>query len=105
MLLGLLLVLPLSVHAEIYKYRGSNGSLHFTDRPLGEGFKLLWRSGKSKKRGGYSAVKMAENKSKYTPLIAKVSKRLRLHPGLLHAVVLWSRPTTQRRYPSAGPEA
>jgi soluble lytic murein transglycosylase-like protein len=88
-LLGLLLVLPCLAHAEIFKYRGADGSLHFTDRPLDDSYKLLWRSGATKKkRSGYSAAKMAENRSKYTPLIAKVSKELRLHPGLLHAMVL-----------------
>jgi soluble lytic murein transglycosylase-like protein len=88
LLLGVALLLPLLAQAEIYKYRGSDGSLHFTDRPMGGGYKLLWRSGKTKsKKGGYSLAKMRENKSRLTPLIEKVAKELRLHPGLLHAVV------------------
>lgn len=88
-LLGIFLALPILAHAEIFKYRGADGSLHFTDRPMGNGYKLLWHSGKSKKRrgGGYGLAKMAQNRSKYTPLIDKVSKELRLHPGLLHAMV------------------
>jgi hypothetical protein len=83
----LFLLLPVLAQAEIYKYRGPDGSLHFTDRPLHGGYKLLWRSGKSKKRSGYSLAKMRENRSRFTPLIEKVAKELRLHPGLLHAMV------------------
>jgi soluble lytic murein transglycosylase-like protein len=88
LLLGVLLLLPLMAQAEIYKYRGPDGSLHFTDRPMTRGYKLLWRSGKSKsKKGGYSLAKMQENKSRLTPLIEEVAKELRIHPGLLHAMV------------------
>jgi soluble lytic murein transglycosylase-like protein len=88
LLLGVLLLLPLLAQAEIYKYRGPDGSFHFTDRPMARGYKLLWRSGKSKpKKGGYSLAKMKENKSRLTPLIAEVAKELRIHPGLLHAMV------------------
>ncbi len=83
-----LLLLPLLAQAEIYKYRGSDGSLHFTDRPMAGRYTLVWRSGTTKaKRGGYSLAKMNENKSRLTPLIEKVAKEMRLHPGLLHAVV------------------
>jgi soluble lytic murein transglycosylase-like protein len=83
----LFLLLPVLAQAEIYKYRGPDGSLHFTDRPMRGGYKLLWQSGKSKRRGGYSLAKMRENRSRFTPLIEKVAKELRLHPGLLHAMV------------------
>jgi soluble lytic murein transglycosylase-like protein len=88
LLLGVLLLLPLMAQAEIYKYRGPDGSFHFTDRPMARSYKLLWRSGKSKsKKGGYSLAKMRENKTRLTPLIEEVAKELRIHPGLLHAMV------------------
>lgn len=87
-LLAAALLAPAFVQAEIFKYRGPDGSLHFTDRPMGGRYKLMWRSGKSSKRkGSYSLAKMRENKSKLTPLIEKVAKEQRLHPGLLHAMV------------------
>ncbi len=87
-MLAALLLIPAYAPAEIYKYRGPDGSLHFTDRPMGGSYKLLWRSGKSSKRkGNYSLARMRENKSRLTPLIEKVAKELRLHPGLLHAMV------------------
>ncbi|MCU7844948.1 MAG: lytic transglycosylase domain-containing protein [Candidatus Thiodiazotropha sp. (ex Monitilora ramsayi)] len=79
---------PLSVHAEIYKYRAKDGSYHFTDRPMSRNYRLIWRSGKTKsRRGNYSLAKMRENKTKLTPIIESVAKDLRLHPGLLHAMV------------------
>ncbi len=83
----LLLLLPLAAQAEIFKYRGPDGGLHFTDRPMGGGYKLLWRSGPSKSKSAYSAAMMEKNKTRFTPLIDEVAKDLRLHPGLLHAMV------------------
>jgi soluble lytic murein transglycosylase-like protein len=86
-MLAALFLPPLTVEAEIYKYRGPDGSFHFTDRPMGGGYKLIWRSGPSKKRGVYSLARMKQNRTKYTPIIEKVAKDNRLHPGLLHAMV------------------
>jgi soluble lytic murein transglycosylase-like protein len=87
-LLAAMLLTPGFAQAEIYKYRGPDGSFHFTDRPMGGRYKLMWRSGKSsKKKGNYSLAKMRQNKSRLTPLIEKIAKEQRLHPGLLHAVV------------------
>ncbi len=88
LLMTALLLMPLLAQAEIFKYRGPDGSLHFTDRPMSGRYTLLWRSGPSKpKKGGYSLAKMKENRSRLTPLIEKVAKEMRLHPGLLHAMV------------------
>ena len=60
---------------------------HFTDRPMAGKYRLEWRSGKSKSKGGYSLAKMEENKAKFSPLIETIAKDLRLHPGLIHAMV------------------
>jgi len=87
LILGLLALLPFGVRGEIYKYRGQDGSIHFTDRPMSGKYRLLWRSGKTKSRGGYGRAQMEANKTKFSPMIEKVAKELRLHPGLLHAMV------------------
>ncbi|MCU7905108.1 MAG: lytic transglycosylase domain-containing protein [Candidatus Thiodiazotropha sp. (ex Epidulcina cf. delphinae)] len=88
LLLGVCLCLPLSAEAEIFKYRGADDSIHFTDKPMRGDYRLLWRSGKKKSRNsGRSMARMRENRAKVTPLIERVAKQLRLHPGLLHAVV------------------
>lgn len=84
---GVSLLVPMCAQAEIYKYRAADGTIHFTDRPMTGKYRLEWRSGKSKSKGGYSLAKLEENKAKFTPLIEEVAKDLRLHPGLLHAMV------------------
>jgi soluble lytic murein transglycosylase-like protein len=90
LLLLVCLCLPLSVSAEIYKYRGSNGSIHFTDKPMKGNYRLLWRSGKKKRNShaNYSLARLRKNKAELTPVIDNVAKKLHLHPGLLHAVVM-----------------
>ncbi|MEW8508528.1 MAG: lytic transglycosylase domain-containing protein [Candidatus Thiodiazotropha sp.] len=89
-LLGVCFCLPLSVNAEIYKYKGADGSVHFTDKPMKGNYRLLWRSGKKKRKShsNYSLALLRKNKARLTPLIEKVAKQLHLHPGLLHAVVM-----------------
>ncbi|MES9831504.1 MAG: lytic transglycosylase domain-containing protein [Candidatus Thiodiazotropha sp. LLP2] len=87
-LAGVIVSMPLSVEAEIYKYRGPNGSTHFTDKPMKGNYRLVWRSGKKKSQNSrYSLAKLRENKSKITPYIDDIAKQLHLHPGLLHAIV------------------
>jgi soluble lytic murein transglycosylase-like protein len=87
LLTGVSLLIPLCAQAEIYKYRGPDGTVHFTDRPMAGKYRLEWRSGKNKSKGGYSLAKMEENKAKFSPLIETIAKDLRLHPGLIHAMV------------------
>jgi len=85
---GVSLIMPFCVQAEIYKCRAPDGTVHFTDRPMAGKYRLEWRSGKNKSKGGYSLAKLKKNKARFTPIIEQVAKDLRLHPGLLHAVVL-----------------
>ena len=86
-LLCLILGLSAPLMAEIYKYRAPDGSIHFTDSPMGSRYRLLWRSGPSTK-SAYSGTQFRKNKSRITPLIDATAKRVRLHPGLLHAMVM-----------------
>jgi soluble lytic murein transglycosylase-like protein len=85
-----LLVCAFSVEAEIYKYRDSQGRIHFTDKPMAGKYRLVWRSGleKGSARNGYSTAEFRKNKMQLTPLIDATARRARLHPGLLHAIVL-----------------
>lgn len=80
----------MSVSAEIYKYRGSDGGIHFTDKPMKGNYRLLWRSGKKKRnsRSNYSLARLRKNKAELTPVIDDIARQLHLHPGLLHAVVM-----------------
>jgi len=93
LLLAGLLAVAGPVMAEIFKYRGPDGSIHFTDHPMPSGYQLLWKIGKPNPpkpaaSGDYSVSRMQRNRSLLTPLIEKTAKNLRLHPGLLHAIVL-----------------
>lgn len=84
----LVVVMPLTAKAEIYKYKGPNGSVHFTDKPMKGNYRLVWRSGKKKSRNSrYSLEKLRQNKAKVAPYIDNIAKQLHLHPGLLHAIV------------------
>lgn len=88
LLLGLLLVFTSPVPAEIFKYQGSDGTIHFTDRPMSGKYRLLWKSGKSASQSAYTGVRFRQNKLKLTPLIDQMAKQVSLHPGLLHAIVM-----------------
>jgi hypothetical protein len=90
LLFVLLLIVAGPVLAEIFKYQGTDGSIYFTDRPMSGSYRLVWKSGtpSSSPKGDYSVARMKQNKTKLTPLIEQTAKELRLHPGLLHAVVL-----------------
>lgn len=88
LLLCMLLLCSTSLLAEIYKYQGQDGTIHFTDRPMVGDFRLLWKSGTSSSKSAYSAARFRENKSKLTPLIDQTAQQVRLHPGLLHAIVM-----------------
>jgi len=74
--------------AEIFKYRAPDGAIHFTDQPMAGKYRLLWKSGKSSSKSAYSAARLRKNKSRLTPLIDTIARGVRLHPGLLHAVVM-----------------
>jgi soluble lytic murein transglycosylase-like protein len=87
LLLVVLLISSWSVSAEIFKYRGPDGSIHFTDRPMSSGYKLLKKFGSLTPKTSGALARMKQNKAILSPLIEKTAKQLRLHPGLLHAIV------------------
>ena len=77
--------------ADIYKFVDRRGVMHFSDRPKGSGWKLVYR-------GGTRVAPLPEirpkprqrpsvNRSKFTPLINAMARRYRLDHDLLHAIV------------------
>ncbi|MET0065206.1 MAG: transglycosylase SLT domain-containing protein [Candidatus Thiodiazotropha sp.] len=85
------LCVPFTVQAEIFKYLGPDGGVHFTDKPMKGNYRLVWRSGRDKKRASRSRVsleRMRQNKARVSPFIDDIAKQYHLHPGLLHAIVL-----------------
>lgn len=78
------------LQAEILKYVDGKGGVHFTDRPMKGNYKLVWRSGSGNTAvKNYGAFKnFQKNKTLVSPLINATAKQSRLHPGLLHALVM-----------------
>jgi len=85
-----MLLVSMAVNADIYKYRGVDGHILFSDRPMKGNYRLLWKSiskKPAKKASSKFAANLSKNRQKLTPLIDATAKQLRLHPGLLHAIV------------------
>ena len=84
-----------AVKADVYKYVDGQGRMHFADKPLHEGYRLVLKSFKarneprtrpgSKPRIDYRAMK--KNRQRFTPTIADIARRHGMPAGLLHAVV------------------
>jgi len=87
-LLGVLLFLIFSgyVSADVYKRTGIDGRVYYTDTPIkGIKYKRIIRT----KPKGYAGAfkKLARNKKKYAPIIAKAAKKYQVDEKLLHAVI------------------
>ena len=95
--------------AEIFKYTDSRGKVYFTDKPLlGTQFNLEWKRSNSKVLEGEGlnigtrqyftgrpyfgpqqlTVSIKQRRGDYEALISETANRYRLHPELLHAIVL-----------------
>jgi soluble lytic murein transglycosylase-like protein len=74
------------VTADVYKFVDRHGVIHLSDRPLGPGYVAIVRTRKGwvTKRGTGSQL---ENRTKFAPLIDKVSQRYRVERALIHAVI------------------
>ena len=98
MLAGLIAVAPMSVTAEVYKYRDHAGRIHLTDQPMRGDYQLLkvYRletgrrfsgGAKPSSKGNNALRRMWERRRTVTPAIAEVAAETSLPPELLHAVV------------------
>ncbi|HEX9585288.1 MAG TPA: lytic transglycosylase domain-containing protein [Gammaproteobacteria bacterium] len=75
-----------AVATDIYKYVDPAGGVHLSDRPLGPGYVLIFRSGrKVKPQSGFRNY--ALNLKRYGPVVDQVAQRHRLSADLVHAVV------------------
>jgi len=87
-LLGVLLFLVFSGHvsADVYKRTGVDGRVYYTDTPIeGVKYKRIIRTKPKSYAGAFK--KLARNKKKYAPIIAKAAKKYRVDEKLLHAVI------------------
>ena len=71
--------------ADIYKFVDAKGRVHFSDRPLGSGYRLVLRS-----REGWKPRPVpdrASNIARFTPAIQQAAQHFQVDPALVHAVI------------------
>lgn len=110
--LGLMLVLlwmPFPGVGDVYKYVGTDGTIHLTDAPLqGSDYRLEWKrtskkiitehskrliaTGRHKpstlrKKHSVPPKRLSVRRNRYAKLIERTAQRHKLHPELLHAVI------------------
>ena len=85
------LTVPGPARADIYKFVDANGNIHLSDRPLGPGYVLIMRGDKRVKgasvRGRQMPVYTPENEQRFTDLISRIAREMRLDKALVHAIV------------------
>lgn len=103
-LILILLLIPLSGAADVYKYVDAKGKIYFTDAPLeGQNFRLEWKRtakkivsenaakviamGRSRRPVAQVPSKLPARRSHYARTIEMVARQHNLYPELLHAVV------------------
>ncbi len=87
-LLGLVFLLVFSTHvaADVYKRVAADGRVYYTDTPIkGLKYKRIIRTKPKGYAGAYK--RLAQNKKKYSPIIAKAAKKYQVDAKLLHAVI------------------
>lgn len=103
-LIFFLLLAPLSVAADVYKYVDASGTTHFSDTPLdGKDFRLKWKRtakkivaannakviamGRSRPAAIKKPAKFSKRRAQYVRMIDMIARQQNLYPELLHAVV------------------
>ncbi len=71
------------VFADVYKFVDERGRIIYTDEPKSKDYRLLFRTAKK----AFSSQKVNLNKKKFTPIINKISNKLKLDPSLIHALI------------------
>lgn len=86
----IILLIPLSALADVYKYRDKNGHVHLTDRPM-KGMTLLkrfrFKSTASRAKPGATWAGLRKRQKQLHPVITKVAQETRIRAELIHAVV------------------
>lgn len=88
--LALLLCLPLSASADIFKYVDKYGRVYLTDRPSHSGFKLLVKTWKGWSEAASRSInyrQLAENRKRFKQTIELAARDHQLPTALVHAVI------------------
>jgi len=82
----LLIAFSCQVNADVYKRTGADGRVYYTDEPIkGLKYKRIIRTKPKSYAGAYK--RLANNKKKYAPIIAKAAAKYQVDEKLLHAVI------------------
>jgi soluble lytic murein transglycosylase len=82
---ALLLLMPLRAPAEIYMYRGPDGTMHFSNAPAQRGYKL-YATERAPSRGVFRVVDRQRHRA-FDNLIVSAAKRHQVDPALVKAVI------------------
>jgi len=74
---------PLDGVADVYKRVDANGRIYYTDEPVGNQYKLVFRTS----RKPVSVREMEANKKRFSPIINRLSNKVNLDPNLIHALI------------------
>jgi len=102
-LLGLvfLIVFSTQVGADVYKRVAADGRVYYTDAPIkGLKYKRIIRTKPKGYAGAYK--RLAKNKKKFSPIIAKAAKKYQVDAKLLHAVIQAESAYDEKAISSAG---
>lgn len=77
------LVIPASSWADLYLYKDSAGRIYMTDKVKSGQFKLL----KKEKTYTKPFARFLRNKRRFSYIIQRMAKQLKLEPALLHAII------------------
>ncbi|MEO1889053.1 MAG: lytic transglycosylase domain-containing protein [Cycloclasticus sp.] len=79
-----LLLIISTAQADLYKKIDANGRIFYTDRPEGNGYRLIMRT---PKKGTVAYKKFQQNRRTLTPLIRKQARQYKVDPALVMAVI------------------
>jgi len=97
----LVVLCSMAVEADVYKRTGADGRVYYTDTP-GKGlkYKRIIRTTPKGYAGAFN--NLAENKKKYTSIIAKAAAKYQVDEKLLHAVIQTESAYNAKAISSAG---
>ena len=83
------LCIPAPACADIYRYEAPDGTLHFTDAPTDNRFKVFMRDIKKdrKLRTAFKLPRFAGNQAEYEPIISSYSRQYGVDSSLIKAVI------------------
>jgi soluble lytic murein transglycosylase-like protein len=82
----MLIAFSCQLNADVYKRTGADGRVYYTDEPIkGLKYKRIIRTKPKTYAGAFK--RLAKNKKKYAPIIAKAAAKYQVDEKLLHAVI------------------